>query len=281
MPACSLGCRVFTRPSSISGKPVWSATSVTGRLCSARSFAVPPVDRILILNRARPRANSARPLLSDTLISAVRMGIMRVGGERLDHRSHLYFQRLDLLSQSIAVDPEHLRGDGLISLGPVEHELEHRTLDVLEHHVVDGARLCPVEVLEVPLQRPADAVRDLVGLPHTAVSPGLRLELMAFAGGTRPDSCRQLHLIAQAQILAPELLEETIDRVELLLAGFKLIHVMPEACRTGEPLRVPGDVLARNLDPSFSAIERVELVQMREQHRVDLGNERGREFLAR
>src|SRR5213596_322805 len=70
---------------------------------------------------------------------------------------------------------------------------------------------------------------------------------MAFAGGTRPDSCRQLHLIAQAQILAPELLEETIDRVELLLAGFKLIHVMPEACRTGEPLRVPGDVLARDL----------------------------------
>src|SRR6266480_2507163 len=127
MPACSLGCRVFTRPSSISGKPVCSATSVTGRLCSARSFAVPPVDRILILNRARPRANSARPLLSDTLISAVRMGIMRVGGERLDHRSHLYFQRLDLLSQSIAVDPEHLRGDGLISLGPIENELDQRT----------------------------------------------------------------------------------------------------------------------------------------------------------
>src|SRR6266516_4299791 len=111
--------------------------------------------------------------------------------------------------------------------------------------------------------------------------PRLRLELMAFACGTRPDSCRQLHLIAQAQILAPELLEETIDRVELLLAGFKLIHVMPEACRTGEPLRVPGDVLARDLDPSFSAIERVELVQMRKQHGVDLGNERGREFLAR
>src|SRR6266480_4298604 len=168
MPACSLGCRVFTRPSSISGKPVWSATSVATRPCSARSFAVPPVDRILILNRARPRANSARPLLSDTLTSAVRMGIMQVDGVR---RSHLYFERLDFLSQRIAVDPEHFGGNGLVSLGPVEHELEHRTLDVLEHHVVDGARLCSVEVLEVPLQRPADAVRDLVGLPHTAVSP--------------------------------------------------------------------------------------------------------------
>src|SRR6267378_303519 len=145
MPACSLGCRVFTRPSSISGKPVWSATSVTTRPCSARSFAVPPVDRILTLNRARPRANSARPLLSDTLISAVRMGIMQVDGERLGRHSHLYFERLDLLSQGIAVDPEHLGGDGLISIGPVE-------------------------VFEVPLQRPADAVRDLVCLPHAASS---------------------------------------------------------------------------------------------------------------
>jgi len=37
-----------------------------------------------------------------------------------NHRLHLYFERLDFLSQGIAVDPEHLRGDGLISLGPVE-----------------------------------------------------------------------------------------------------------------------------------------------------------------
>src|SRR5881392_3491340 len=104
---------------------------------------------------------------------------------------------------------------------------------------------------------------------------------MAFAGGTRPDSCRQLHVIAQAQILAPELLEETIDRVELLFAGFKLIHVMPEARRTGEPLRIPGDVLSRDLDSSFPAVERVELVQMREQHGVDFGNEGMWQFLAR
>src|SRR6266853_6857168 len=104
---------------------------------------------------------------------------------------------------------------------------------------------------------------------------------MVCAGGTRPDSCRQLHLIAQPQILAPELLEETIDRVELLLAGFKLIHVMPEACRTGEPLGIPGDMLARDLDPRFPAIERVELMQMREQHGMDFGDERVREFLAR
>src|SRR5438876_12057764 len=103
---------------------------------------------------------------------------------------------------------------------------------------------------------------------------------MAFAGGTRPDSCRQLHFIAQAQILAPELLEETIDRVELLFAGFKPIHAMAEARRAGEPLRVPGDVLSRDLDPRFRAIECVEFMQMREQHGMDLGDERMREFLA-
>jgi len=64
------------------------------------------------------------------------------------------------------------------------HELQHRTFGRSEHHVIDGARLCPVEVLEVPLQRPADAVADLVCLPHAASSTSL----------------------AQRQILAPELL---------------------------------------------------------------------------
>src|SRR5713101_9063887 len=79
---------------------------------------------------------------------------------------HLDFERLHFLSQGIAVDAEHFRGDGLIALGPVEHDLEHGPLDVLQHHVVDGARLRPVEVLEIPLQRPADAIRDLACLLH-------------------------------------------------------------------------------------------------------------------
>src|SRR5713101_10123454 len=127
---------------------------------------------IFILNRARPRANSASPVLSDTLSSAVRMGtFMRVEssefgvGSRRGHdvraycltpgsrlptlnALHLDFERLHFLSQGIAVDAEHFRGDGLIALGPVEHDLEHGPLDVLQHHVVDGARLRPVEVLE-------------------------------------------------------------------------------------------------------------------------------------
>src|SRR5712692_3059313 len=103
---------------------------------------------------------------------------------------HPDLERLDLLSQGIAVDAEHLRGDGLIALGPVEHDLEHGPLDVLQHHVVDGARLCPVEVLEVPLQRPADAIRDLACLLHfpASLSPDSSL-CIAPASEFRPDSC--------------------------------------------------------------------------------------------
>ena len=48
------GCSVFTRPSSISGKPVTSATSTTGTPDSRSSFAVPPVERISTPRAARP-----------------------------------------------------------------------------------------------------------------------------------------------------------------------------------------------------------------------------------
>ena len=43
-PPCTRGCRVLTRPSSISGKPVICATSVTGSPASASNLAVPPVE---------------------------------------------------------------------------------------------------------------------------------------------------------------------------------------------------------------------------------------------
>jgi hypothetical protein len=38
-----MGCRVFTRPSIISGKPVRSEISFTGRPASAMALRVPPV----------------------------------------------------------------------------------------------------------------------------------------------------------------------------------------------------------------------------------------------
>src|SRR5438874_2060679 len=70
MPPCTLGCSVFTRPPSISVAPVKSWTCFTFTPSRASIAAVPPVDRISIPSPARPRANSTRPVLSETLINA-------------------------------------------------------------------------------------------------------------------------------------------------------------------------------------------------------------------
>ena len=69
-PPCTRGCRVLTRPSSISGKPVMAATSVTGRPLSASSLAVPPVDSSLMPCACRACASSRMPVLSETESSA-------------------------------------------------------------------------------------------------------------------------------------------------------------------------------------------------------------------
>src|SRR5690606_38407558 len=55
-----------TRPSIISGKPVASDTSRTGRPASRIAFAVPPVDSRSTPRAASARARSTRPVLSDT-----------------------------------------------------------------------------------------------------------------------------------------------------------------------------------------------------------------------
>src|SRR5688572_9005875 len=70
MPPCTLGCRVFTRPSIISGKPVTSEIPMTSRPAFARTFAVPPVDTSSQPAFARLVANGTRPVLSETLSSA-------------------------------------------------------------------------------------------------------------------------------------------------------------------------------------------------------------------
>ena len=70
MPAMSLGCMVLTRPSSISGKPVTSSTSVTGMPESLSSLAVPPVEMICTPRSVRPLANDSRPLLLNTEMRA-------------------------------------------------------------------------------------------------------------------------------------------------------------------------------------------------------------------
>src|SRR6266481_1943807 len=70
IPPCTFGCRVFTRPPSISGQPVKSETSRTLTPASRSNFAVPPVERISIFSTASRFANSTIPVLSNTLISA-------------------------------------------------------------------------------------------------------------------------------------------------------------------------------------------------------------------
>ena len=70
IPPKSFGCSVFTRPSSISGKPVASCTGTTFTPAAFSCSAVPPVETISKPREARPRPRSARPSLSWTETSA-------------------------------------------------------------------------------------------------------------------------------------------------------------------------------------------------------------------
>src|SRR6185312_3777103 len=73
-PPCTFGCRVLTRPSMISGKPVSVETSVTGTPAWRNAPAVPPVETRATPSASSPCARSARPVLSETLSSARRTG---------------------------------------------------------------------------------------------------------------------------------------------------------------------------------------------------------------
>jgi hypothetical protein len=70
IPAWIAGCRVFTRPSKHSGKPVISDTSVTFTPAFASAADVPPVEMISYPQAASLLAKSTAPVLSDTLIKA-------------------------------------------------------------------------------------------------------------------------------------------------------------------------------------------------------------------
>jgi hypothetical protein len=72
MPAWTRGWSVLTRPSSISGKPVTAATSVTGSPAARNARAVPPVETSSKPRRTSPAPNSVRPVLSETERSARR-----------------------------------------------------------------------------------------------------------------------------------------------------------------------------------------------------------------
>src|SRR5471032_986565 len=152
------------------------------------SFAVPPVERMETFICTSARANSSTPVLSETLIKAclTRMLIVegglgcrrrmreeqRLSGDadrgsypsRLAARpSHLDFQLLDFLAQGVAVDAQPLGRRRLVALGVIEHHLDHGLLDILNHHLVDGARALAVQILEISFQGLAYAFGDLTG----------------------------------------------------------------------------------------------------------------------
>src|SRR3954451_12970211 len=66
------GFSVLTRPSRISGKPVYSSIARMSMPWSRSSRAVPPVETISTPRSARPRAKSTSPRLSETVRRARR-----------------------------------------------------------------------------------------------------------------------------------------------------------------------------------------------------------------
>src|SRR3954465_7705261 len=66
------GFSVLTRPSRISGKPVYSSIARMSMPWSRSSRAVPPVETISTPRSASPRAKSTSPRLSETVSSALR-----------------------------------------------------------------------------------------------------------------------------------------------------------------------------------------------------------------
>src|SRR5690349_5242731 len=132
----------------ISGKPVWLATSFTVRPACDRSFAVPPVERISTLRAASSRASSTTPALSETEMSARRMGTSmdnyplwpasnssRVANEKhvrpaswrdvasLRAMSGRQAELAQLLAQRPAIDAENAGRTALVAFDVIEHRL--------------------------------------------------------------------------------------------------------------------------------------------------------------
>src|SRR5664279_5146808 len=157
-PPWMVGCRVLTRPSSISGKPVWSATSVTAIPAAAISLAVPPVDSSVTPSACNSRASSTMPVLSETEISACMLGA------RSRSLDELVLDQL--AAQGVAVDAQPLGGAALVALGVFHHGFEQRPLDDAKNHVVHRRGRDAAQVPEVALQAVAHALLDVSLVRH-------------------------------------------------------------------------------------------------------------------
>src|SRR5204862_6132143 len=113
---CTAGCRVFTRPSSSSGRPVTSSTDVTAMPAERSAVEVPPVEMISQPSWVRPCANATMPRLSLTEISARGMTSQSRGGLHGFGKRHGVpgrRGRQDDGRQQAMLDREHARGQRL------------------------------------------------------------------------------------------------------------------------------------------------------------------------
>src|SRR5690554_1232990 len=145
---CTFGCRVLTRPSMISGKPVTSDTSRTARPASRIALAVPPVESSSMLRAASARASSTSPVLSDTDSSARRTGIRSAV-----MRSSAQAVFAQLPAQGGAVDAQHPGGAALVAVAVVEHFDEQRDLEFAQRDLVEVVGAAAVEVAKVAPHR--------------------------------------------------------------------------------------------------------------------------------
>src|ERR1700712_4467411 len=146
-PPWTVGCSVLTRPSSISGKPVCAATSVTARPASASSRAVPPVESRVKPSAASSRASSTTPVLSDTEISACIARSLVGALVRTLSLDELVLDELP--AQGIAVDAQPLGGPALVAARLLHHHFEQWSFDDAQDHLVHRRRLDAAQVLEV------------------------------------------------------------------------------------------------------------------------------------
>src|ERR1700761_7638521 len=144
-PPWIFGCRVVTAPPMISGKPVCSATSLTGIPWLVNSLAVPPVDNSSMPRSFSSRANSTIPVLSETLSNARRTGVSTKA-------SLVDAELFQLLAQGAAIDAQNGRSAALIALYVTHHDFEQRLFHLAHDQIVQVRRLVAVERLEIAFQ---------------------------------------------------------------------------------------------------------------------------------
>src|SRR5215471_4288881 len=155
-PAWTPGCRVLTRPSRISGKPVRSVTGWTSIEASSRARIVPPVEYSSWPSRLRPRAKAGRPALLWTERRA------RLGKDLDRFRQDTVLLGLDAGLQSLDCVVRQHRHRGLNQDRAGEGRREARAEDPVVAGVDD--QLDPTPVQPVPHRHVACLARDEAAL---------------------------------------------------------------------------------------------------------------------